>query len=627
MHPGLLLRNAIVLSGLTPLVPNVIIGCGYFRSFPEEAVAVACLADFIFARGEVRSMDQLRIGLAQVNPTVGDLDGNTEKVLKYVDRARELGVDLLAFPELVIPGYPPEDLLLKASFIEASLACLKQVAGATTGMTAIVGFVDREEDTYNAAAILHDGRVAGICHKIYLPNYGVFDEERYFHAGDRLLVFGLKGSLVGVNICEDIWYPAGPTEAQALAGAQLVVNISASPYHAGRGLARERMLSTRAADGVVAVAFCNLVGGQDELVFDGGSVIFDERGEVVARARQFEEDLLVADLNLQGVFRQRLHDPRRRKEHLADSEHVELLMLPETGEEMGKPPLQARIESRLEGEAEIYKALILGTRDYVHKNGFRQVVIGLSGGIDSSLTAAIAVDALGPDNVKGVFMPSRYSSPASLEDAHQLADNLGIYLQIISIDQTFQSYLDMLAEPFAGTEMGVTEENIQARIRGNVLMALSNKFGWLVLTTGNKSELATGYCTLYGDMAGGFAVLKDVPKGLVYRLARYRNASGEVIPQRVLEKAPSAELKPDQRDEDALGPYAILDPILQAYVEEDRGVDEIVALGFDEETVRRIIRMVDRAEYKRRQAPPGIKITPRAFGKDRRLPITNRYHQ
>ncbi len=572
-------------------------------------------------------MQQLRVGLAQVNPTVGDLRGNTKKILEYIDRARDSGIDVVAFPELAIPGYPPEDLLLNAGFIRANLASLNQIAAGTKGITAIVGFVDREEDIYNAAAILHDGHVAGICYKTYLPNYGVFDEDRYFRAGDHLLVFGLKGALIGVNICEDIWYPTGPTEAQALAGAQVVINISASPYHMGKGLHRERMLSTRAADSVVTVAFCNMVGGQDELVFDGGSVIFDERGEVLARARQFEEDILVAELDLQQVLRQRLHDPRRRKEHLAGWERVERVMLPEVEGEGARPPIEAQIEPRLEGEAEIHGALVLGTQDYVRKNGFQEVVIGLSGGIDSSLTAAIAVDAVGAGNVKGVFMPSRYSSPESLEDARQLATNLGISFQVIPIDDTFQAYLDVLAEPFAGTEQGVAEENIQARIRGNILMALSNKFGWMVLTTGNKSELATGYCTLYGDTAGGFAVIKDVPKGLVYKLARHLNASGEVIPRRVLDKPPSAELKPDQRDEDALGPYATLDSILHAYVEEDRGVDEIVALGFDEETVRRVIRMVDRAEYKRRQAPPGVKITPRAFGRDRRLPISNRYQQ
>ncbi len=572
-------------------------------------------------------MDPLRIGLAQVNPTVGDLGGNTQKVLEYMDRARELGVDVVAFPELVIPGYPPEDLLLKASFIDANLDYLKQVAEATQGITAIVGFVDRDADIYNAAAILHNGQVAGIFHKIFLPNYGVFDEERYFRAGECPFVFGLQENMMGVSICEDIWYPAGPTEAQALAGAQLVINISASPYHAGKGLDRERMLATRAVDSVVPVAFCNAVGGQDELVFDGGSVIFDERGELVARAAQFEEDLLVADVNVYGVFRQRLHDPRQRKEHLAGLGQVECVTLAEVTEEKAKPPHRPRIEPRLAAEAEIYKALLVGTRDYVHKNGFREVVIGLSGGIDSSLTATIAVDALGAANVHGAYMPARYSSSESLEDARELASNLGIPLLVVPIDETFQAYLDMLAEQFSGVDSSVAEENIQARIRGNVLMALSNQFGWLVLTTGNKSELATGYCTLYGDMAGGFAIIKDVPKTMVYELARQRNASGTVIPQRVLEKAPSAELRPDQRDEDALGPYATLDPILHLYVEEDRGLQEIVARGFDEKTVRGIVRMVDRAEYKRRQAPPGIKITPRAFGKDRRLPITNRYQQ
>ncbi|MDY7041156.1 MAG: NAD+ synthase [Chloroflexota bacterium] len=591
-------------------------------------------------------MNPLRIGLAQINPTVGDLAGNTEKILTNMARARELAVDLVAFPELVIPGYPPEDLLLKPDFVEANLASLKSIARETRGLTVIVGFVDYDgNDIFNAAALLHDGQVAGVYHKTYLPNYGVFDENRYFRAGRRPLVFDLKGSTVGISICEDIWYPAGPPEAQALAGAQLAVNISASPYHAGKGFARERMLATRAADSVVFVAFCNLVGGQDELVFDGGSVMFDERGELLARARQFEEDLLVADLNLRGVFRQRLHDPRRRKEALHSIEQVERVILADLTPrppslrgkgECGSPLLvgegsgersEPRVEPRL--EAEVFYALVLGTRDYVHKNGFHQVVIGLSGGIDSSLTAAIAVEALGAENVTGVFMPSRYSSTDSREDAGQLAANLGIRFLVIPIDQTFQAYLDMLAEPFSNSEPDVTEENVQARIRGNILMALSNKFGWLVLTTGNKSELATGYCTLYGDMAGGFAVIKDVPKMLVYELAAHVNARAgrQAIPQRVFDKAPTAELRPDQKDEDSLGPYAALDPILRAYVEEDRGLEEIVALGFDADAVRRIIRMVDRAEYKRRQAPPGVKITPRAFGKGRRVPITNRYRE
>ncbi len=572
-------------------------------------------------------MELLRIGLAQINAIVGDLEGNTRRIIEGIERAKALEVDVVAFPELAITGYPPEDLLLKADFIEANLACLEEIARVARGIVAIVGFVDLERDIYNAAGVLHEGQVAAIAHKVYLPNYGVFDEERYFRAGDRLLVVSLGEVLIGVNICEDIWYPAGPTETQALFGAQLVINLSSSPFHHGKGRARERMLSTRAADSVAAVAFCNMVGGQDELIFDGGSAVFDERGQLIGRAHQFEEDLLVADLNPRRVFRQRLHDPRRRQERLDDLQVVECIDLPGVREPRSAPPAVCRVEPRLQEAAEVYQALVLGTRDYVRKNGFEQVVIGLSGGIDSSLTAVIAVDALGGKNVVGVAMPSRYSSEQSLEDASLLANNLGMALKVVPIDGAFQGYLDMLAEQFEGMEPDVTEENIQARIRGNVLMALSNKFGWLVLTTGNKSELATGYCTLYGDMAGGFAVIKDVPKGLVYDLARYRNGEGEVIPNRVLEKPPSAELRPDQRDEDALGPYAVLDSILHAYVEEDRGVEAIAALGFDEETVQRVARMVDRAEYKRRQAPPGIKITPRAFGKDRRLPITNWYHQ
>lgn len=574
-------------------------------------------------------MRTLRIGLAQINPTVGDLQGNGQKILDYIGRARELGVDLVAFPELAITGYPPEDLLLKPDFIQANLDCLQQIVEGSRSITTVVGFVDSADDIYNAAAIIHDGALAGVYHKMYLPNYGVFDENRYFQAGTDYPVFRLQETTIGVSICEDIWYPTGPGEVQALAGgAEVIVTISASPYHAGKGLARERMLATRAADNVAIVAFCNLVGGQDELVFDGNSVVFDERGELVVRGKQFEEDLVVADLDVGSVFRQRLHDPRRRKERLAaDVGKVSRITLPELKSQGEKTPLSTRTTERLDPLAEIYQALVLGTRDYVRKNGFQKVVIGLSGGIDSSLTAAIAIDALGKENVVGVFMPSRYSSEESREDAGKLAENLGIEFLVIPVDETFQAYLDVLAAPFAEMEPDVTEENVQARIRGNILMALSNKFGWLVLTTGNKSEVSAGYCTLYGDMAGGFAVIKDVPKTLVYQLAGHKNALAgrEVIPRRVFEKAPTAELRPDQRDEDTLGPYATLDPILHAYVEEDQGLDEIVALGFDEATVRRVIGMVDRNEYKRRQAPPGVKITPRAFGKDRRLPITNQY--
>jgi NAD+ synthase (glutamine-hydrolysing) len=570
----------------------------------------------------------VRVALAQINPTVGNLAGNEQKIQDHIAQAREAQADLVAFPELAVPGYPPEDLLLKPSFVAANLACLKRIAGLTSGITAIVGFVDRTDDLYNAAAVLHDGRVAAVYHKAYLPNYAVFDEDRYFRAGERPLVFSLGEVTVGINICEDIWYPAGPTKLQVLAGAQLVVNISASPYHAGKGTARERMLATRAADNVVCLAFCNLVGGQDELVFDGGSVVFDERGELVARGKQFAEDLLVAELDLAAVFRQQLHDPRRRKERTHQgAEAVQRVALMPINSQPEQPAASPSVIPLLESAAEIYQALVLGTGDYVRKNGFREVVIGLSGGIDSALTAAIAADALDPENVVAVFMPSRYSSVESREDATQLAENLGIRFLTVPIDGTFQAYLEMLAEPFAGLGHDVTEENIQARIRGNILMAQSNKFGWLVLTTGNKSEMSVGYATLYGDMAGGFAVIKDVPKMLVYELAEHVNAreGHAVIPQRILDKAPTAELRPDQKDEDSLPPYRVLDPILHAYVEEDRGLEEIIALGFDADTVSEVFIMVDRAEYKRRQASPGVRITPRAFGKDRRLPITNHF--
>jgi len=574
-------------------------------------------------------MHRLRIALAQINVTVGDLDGNKQKVLHSLDQARGLGVDLIAFPELVLTGYPPEDLLLKPAFIEANVKCLHEIVAEIQGVVAIVGFVDAQDDLYNAAAVIHDGALAGVYHKHYLPNYSVFDEDRYFHVGQTSSVFVIQGANVGVSICEDIWYPTGPPQVQALQGdAQVLLNISASPYHAGKGLFRERMLATRAADNVAIVAFCNLVGGQDELVFDGHSVVFDEKGELMCRGRQFEEDLIVADLELEDVFRQWLRDPRRRKVRQdSESSLIKRVLLSEEDESQEeKPPLpEYKVLKVLDLLAEVYQALALGIRDYVWKNGFQKVVIGLSGGIDSSLVAAIAADALGAENVTGVSMPSRYSSEASWADAQQLTDNLGIDFLTIPIDDIFQVYLDTLAQPFAGREPDVTEENIQARIRGNILMALSNKFGWLVLTTGNKSEMGVGYATLYGDMAGGFAVIKDVPKTLVYDLAHYRNSLGQVIPQRVLEKPPSAELRPDQRDTDSLPPYDVLDPLLHAYVEEDLELPEMVAMGFDEAAVKRVMTMVDRSEYKRRQSPPGVRITPRAFGKDRRLPITNKF--
>ncbi len=575
-------------------------------------------------------MRRLRIGLAQINTTVGDFGGNTQKILKAVAEARALGVDLLTFPELAICGYPPEDLLLKPQFIEENLRSLDEVVDGSSGLTIVVGFVDVKGDIYNAAAVIHDGKVAGVYHKIYLPNYGVFDENRYFQSGSECPVYIIGGIGVGVNICEDAWYEAGPATAQAYSGAEVIVNISASPYHFGKGDFRERMLGTRALDNVAIIAYNNLVGGQDELVFDGDSLVLDERGQLIARGKQFEEDLVVADLDVEAVFRRRLHDPRWRKVPLLLEEQQwqgTKVVISEAPSAAPKPPLPSRQLRVRELPGEVYDALVLGTRDYIVKNDFEKVLIGLSGGIDSSLVAAIAVDALEQSNVVGVAMPSRYSSPSSISDAELLAQNLGIRLKIIPIEKVLQAYLEVLAASFKGAEPNIAEENIQARIRGNILMALSNKFGWLVLTTGNKSEIATGYTTLYGDMAGGFAVIKDVPKTMVYELARYRNslAGYELISSAIIDKPPSAELRPDQRDTDTLPPYDQLDPVLTAYVEEDKSVEQIMAMGFDKEIVEQAARLVDQSEYKRRQAPPGIKITPRAFGRDRRLPITNRF--
>ena len=576
-------------------------------------------------------MSTLRLALAQINPVVGDVDGNGQTIIAAIERARDAGADLVAFPELAISGYSPEDLLLKPSFLAANQEALERVAVATAGLTAVVGFPDADGDVYNAAAVLHGGELVDVYRKRYLPTYSVFDEDRTFRAGEGNIVFSLDGTVFGVSICEDIWHPGGPAMEQARGGAQVLINISSSPYHAGKGRDRERMLATRATDNVSVVAFCNLVGGQDELVFDGRSAIFDANGELIARAAQFEEDLLIADVDVGRVFRRRLHDPRRRKEPQVDMPRIDLspvARVPSTEREStGSEARMARICEPLPRLEETYRALTLGTGDYVRKNGFERVVIGLSGGIDSSLTVCIAADALGPDKVTGVMMPSRYTADISETDAGRLAENLGINYLVIPIEEIFRAYLDTLAEVFAGEEEGVTEENLQARTRGNLLMALSNKFGWMVLTTGNKSEMSVGYATLYGDMAGGFAAIKDVPKTLVYELSRWRNerADGPVIPERVLTRPPSAELRADQKDSDSLPPYEVLDPVLEAYVEQDVGLEGIVALGYEESLVREVIEMVDSNEYKRRQAPPGVRITPRAFGKDRRLPITNRF--
>jgi NAD+ synthase (glutamine-hydrolysing) len=574
----------------------------------------------------------LRVGIAQINSTVGDLSGNTKKIMEFIDQAKSLGVDLLTFPELAITGYPPEDLLFKSQFIKQNRGKLNKIIEHSSDIVVVVGFVDSDGDIYNAAAVLYNQKLLGVYHKFYLPNYGVFDENRYFQAGSKYPIFIINGIGIGITICEDMWYEAGPAIVQASAGARVLVNISASPYHAGKGFFRERMLSTRASDSIAVVVHNNLVGGQDELVFDGSSLIINERGEIIARGKQFEEDFVAVDLDVESVFRSQLHDSRRRKETPWVKEKLKEVTKIEVSSEypaIAKPPLSPRRVDKLDELAEIYQALVLGIRDYVHKNGFEKVVIGLSGGVDSSLVAAIAVDALGPENVVGVSMPSRYSSPGSKSDAEALARNLGIEFKVIPIEKAFSSYLETLAEPFKDTNPDATEENIQARIRGNLLFALSNKFGWLVLACSNKSETAMGYTTLYGDMSGGLIPLKDVPKTMVFELARYKNgqAGNEVIPSSVLTKAPSAELRPTQKDTDTLPPYDILDPILKAYVEDDVMIDQIVAMGFDRDIVTKVTRLVDRNEYKRRQAAPGIKITPRDFGRDRRLPITNQFKE
>jgi NAD+ synthase (glutamine-hydrolysing) len=569
------------------------------------------------------------MAMAQINPTVGDLDGNARLILSFIDQARSLGVDLVAFPELALTGYPPEDLLLKHQFVQDSISIRDQIISQTENIAIVMGCVDLREKLYNAAVVAYEGKLEGIYHKIYLPNYGVFDEKRYFEPGRECPVYTIKGVRVGVNICEDIWYEFGPTEAQALAGAELIININGSPYHAGKSDSREELLSASAVRNRAIISYTNMVGGQDELVFDGGGMVLNPDGEVLVKGCQFRQEMLVVDLDIDVVV-----DARREKSPvLKDSAKLGYLDSPATVHiskykpVVERPKIPNHRHVSLGPLEEVYAALVMGTKDYVLKNGFEKVVIGLSGGIDSTLTAAIAVNALGKGNVVGVSMPSRYSSEGSIVDAKLLAQNLGIELIIIPVEQAFSAYLDMLEVQFSNTHQGVAEENLQARIRGNILMALSNKFGWLVLTTGNKSELATGYSTLYGDMAGGFSVIKDVPKTLVYELSIHvnREAKKEIIPQSVINKPPSAELRPDQLDQDSLPPYNILDAILKAYVEEDNSHDQIVNKGFDSNIVQQVIALVDHSEHKRRQAPPGVKITPRNFGRDRRMPIANRY--
>jgi NAD+ synthase (glutamine-hydrolysing) len=553
----------------------------------------------------------LRLALAQIDPTVGDIEGNVRLISESIEQARDGGAQLVLLPELCVSGYPPEDLLLRRDFLDAVRQGLDAIAAEVEGITALVGFPERVEcgphelehfdplidppppPAHNSLAVLAGGEVLAIYRKCDLPNYGVFDERRYFEPGAEPALTEVEGMQVGLTVCEDIWHPGFPEADEVAAGALLVVNSSASPYHRGKGRAREGMIAERARTNGAVFALCNTVGGQDELVFDGASVVIGPDGETLARAAQFEPELLFCDLTLPGGG--------------------------------GK---EARIAEPLASEeAEVYAALKLGLRDYVEKNGFEHVVIALSGGIDSALVALIAVDALGADRVSVVVMPSPNSSDDTQSDARRIAANLGVELIEISIAEAMDAYEDALAQSFEGSEPGIAEENLQARIRGNLVMALSNKFGWLVLTTGNKSELSVGYATLYGDMAGGFAVIKDIFKLLVYRLVRWRNEheGRELVPASVIERPPSAELRPDQLDEDSLPPYETLDRILEAYVERDEGIDAIVAEGLPEDVVMEVVRLVDRAEYKRRQAPPGIRVSNKAFGRDRRLPITNRF--
>ena len=562
-------------------------------------------------------MGRIRIAACQINTVVGDLDGNVQRILDALEEAEAAGADVAVFPELAVTGYPHEDLLLKPGFVADNLEALDKLAARTGRCAAVVGFVDQRRDLFNAAAVCANGKVLGTYHKRLLPNYAVFDEQRYFaHGTDTPMLFTIGGVRCGVSVCEDIWSPTGPMSEQAAGGAELMLNLNASPFYAGRLAERERMLATRAADASCALVYVNQVGGQDELVFDGASMVLDGHGDVVAAAPQFQEAVLVVDHEVRPSFRKRLLDPRGR------ASAPTLPIVEVTSEPNANDDTRTSVVApALDRADEVYAALVLGTRDYVRKNGFTDVVIGLSGGIDSSLVAVIAVDALGAEHVHGVSMPSRYSSAGSEDDAAVLAETLGIDYRTIAIEPAHAALTAMLAASFEGRPEDLAEENLQSRIRGVTLMALSNKFGWMVLTTGNKSEMAVGYSTLYGDTAGGFAVIKDVPKTLVFELSRRTGR----IAESVLAKPPSAELRPDQRDDQSLPPYEVLDPILEAYVEGDVTAGELIDAGHDAELVRRIVRLVDLAEYKRRQTPPGVRVTPKAFGKDRRVPITNRY--
>ena len=572
--------------------------------------------------------EKLRIALAQINTTVGDLDGNRQKIIENLNRAENKNCDLLVFPELTVCGYPPEDLLLRKQFVRDQKAVLEHITKDVKNTACLIGFVDSYKNSlYNSAAFIQHGKLLAVYHKIKLPNYSVFDEERYFTAGKKPLIIHTEFTKIGVSICEDIWVKNGVTESSAFCGgAEILINISASPYHAEKGKERQQIMQTRAVSTFSFVVYCNLIGGQDELIFDGRSLVVSPTGKVLATGQKFVEDFLVVDLDTAIVKNIRASGEYLSMKKKCAFKDFNSAQLPISTRPSNPLPDMRSIQS-CSKEEEIYKALVLGLHDYIFKNGFAKVTFGLSGGIDSALVATIAVDALGKENVIAVSMPSRYSSRGSVDDAEVLAKNLDIQFMVLPIEEVFKVYLDILKGPFAGTQPDIAEENIQARIRGNLVMALSNKFGWMVLPTGNKSEVSVGYATIYGDMAGGFAPLKDVTKIMVYKLCEYRNklAGYDLIPKAIVEKPPSAELRPDQKDEDSLPPYEILDAILEYYVEFELGVKEIAKKGFDEETVRFVARLVDLSEYKRRQAAPGVKITPRAFGKDRRMPITNKY--
>ena len=569
----------------------------------------------------------MRLALAQINTVVGDLDGNEERIRRRLGEAKDCHADLVLFPELAVTGYPPEDLLLRPSFVEAAQAKAEKLAREARGIVALIGVPWFDRDLYNACAVCAGGEIKTIYRKRFLPNYGVFDEDRYFATGSDLVLLEHGGTLVGPTICEDMWQPGPPATELALAGAQLLVNLSASPFHVLRDRERQEMFATRARDNSCFVAFCNAVGGQDELIFDGNSLLLDEEGRVLSRGPGFEEALLVADIEPADAIGRRLRDVRRRA--LArDRGAIPEVPLVHVGSHRGpREPLEAVIAPALDELEQMRLGLELGLGDYVNKNGFAKVVVGVSGGIDSALTAALAVEALGPERVHCVSMPSRYSSPETRADARRLAENLGADFRELPIDEIYDAFERTLQESFVGRETDLTEENLQARIRGVLLMALSNKFGWLVVATGNKSELSVGYATLYGDMVGGFSLLKDVFKTDVFRLAEHLNtrADRELIPQTIIDRAPSAELRENQLDEDSLPPYPALDKVLAAYVEEDRSAEELSADGFDPDVVERAVAMIDRSEYKRRQAPPGVRLRQRAFGRDRRTPITNRW--